>query len=251
LVERSAKEIAHIVKRKVEAIKDVRDCQVINLRMTGKRFYVEMHVVLDSNPGLEETHKIALNIEREVKSVVPGTRVTIHTEPLGSGRDVWKRIKEIAENMPGSRGVHNIHIQNIDGKLCVDLHLEVSANMAVKEAHEISNKIEKKIKAADSNISEITIHIESASDNISRELTGVERELKSYIEHVAKHFPEIKLVHGIRIRRMGDSLHVVLRCHFDSSMNVEKAHEISSRLEKTIRDTYPNIARVDIHEEPA
>jgi divalent metal cation (Fe/Co/Zn/Cd) transporter len=251
LVERSEEEVAQIIRKKVEAMKDVKSCRQLSVHMTGKRFYVEMHVSLDSNLRFEGTHKIALDIEREVKSVVPNARVTIHTEPPENGLDIWKLVKDTAEGVAGSRGVHNIHIQKIYGKLIVDLHLEVSANMTVKEAHDVADQVEKKIKAASPNISEVTVHMESASDRISRELTGVETELESSIEHVAERFPEIKCVHGISVRKVGDSLHVVFRCHFDPNINMKKAHEISNKLESALRSEYPNIARIDVHEEPA
>jgi divalent metal cation (Fe/Co/Zn/Cd) transporter len=252
LIERSEKEIADIIKKKVEEIKDVRGCHEVSVRMTGKRFYVEMHVLLDSNLRLEDAHRITIDIEREIDSILPNARVTVHTEPFESGRkSIWKAIKEIAEGVPGSRGVHNIHIQKIDGKLLVDLHLEVSANMTVKQAHDVSHQVERKIKAANLNVSEVTVHVESALEEISREMSGVEMELKPYIEDVAKRFPEIKLVHGIEIRRIGNSLHVVFRCHFDPNINMKKVHEISSKLESTIKRAYPNITRIDVHEEPA
>jgi divalent metal cation (Fe/Co/Zn/Cd) transporter len=251
LVERSQKEIADSVKRKVEELKDVRSCHQVSVRITGKRVDVDMHVSLDSDLRFEDVHKIASDVEREVKKVVPNARVTVHTEPVKSGKgDTWKVVKEVAEGIPGSRGVHSIHIQKIDGRAAVDLHLEVSANMTVKQAHDVADEFERKLRAAINNIEDITVHLESASDRVSRELTGAETDLESYIEHVAEHFPEIKLVHGIGVRRVGENLHVVLRCHFDPNINIEKVHEISSRLEKEIRSAYPRIVRIDVHEEP-
>lgn len=251
-MERSEKEVAQIIRRKIESIKDVRGYHELSVRITGKRFYVDMHVLLDNNLRFEEAHKIASRIERDVRSVIPNARVTIHTEPLGNSREsIWNLVKDIAEEVPGSRGVHNIHIQTIEGKLCVDLHLEVSANMTVKQAHDVSEEVEKKIKAANPKISDITVHMESASDRVSRELTGVETELESYIEHVAERFPEIKRVHGIEVRKVDDSLHMVLRCHFDPNINMKRAHEISNSLEREIKSAYPHIARIDVHEEPA
>jgi divalent metal cation (Fe/Co/Zn/Cd) transporter len=122
--------------------------------------------------------------------------------------------------------------------------------MTVKQAHEVADQVEKKIMAADSDISEVTIHIESAAERVSRELAGVETELESYVAHIAKDFPEIKDVCNIEIRRVGDALHMVLRCHFDANLSIQKAHEISSQLEKEIRSAYPKITRIDVHEEP-
>jgi divalent metal cation (Fe/Co/Zn/Cd) transporter len=67
---------------------------------------------------------------------------------------------------------------------------------------------------------------------------------------VAERFPEIKQVHGIEIQRVGESLHVVLKCHFEPNINMVKAYEISS-LEREIKNVYPQIAKIDFHEEPA
>jgi len=252
LVERSQKEIEQTVKRKIDAIKDVKGYHQLSVRSTGKRAYIEMHILLANNLSFEETHKIATNIESEIRSTVPNARVTIHTEPVGNGHQkIWDLIKEIAERTPGSRGVHNIHIQKIDGKLGVDLHLEVSANMTVKQAHEVSDEVERKIKEANPKITEITIHIESATDRVLREQTGVETELESYIQHLAESIPEVKSVTRIKIRRVGDVLHVVLSCVFDPNIEIKMAHKVSSRLEQEIRKAYPKITRIDVHEEPA
>ncbi len=260
LVERSKEEITKSIKKKVEAIKDVKGYHSLSTRMTGKRFYVEMHVLLDSNMRFEDTHRIASNIEREIKSVVPNAIVTIHTEPLrthaqspgGENHDsVWTVVKRIAEGIPGSRGAHNIHLQEVDGKLCVDLHLEVGANMTVKQAHEVSEQAETKIRTAIPNVSEITVHMESASERLSRELTGFNTEMESFIQHVAERFLEVKYIHGIEIRRVGDDFHVVLNCHFEPEIAINRAHEISISIEREIKSAYPRITKIDIHEEPA
>jgi divalent metal cation (Fe/Co/Zn/Cd) transporter len=252
LVERSAKEVAEAIRKKVEAIKDVRGCRQVHVDISGKRIDVDMLVLLDDNLGWEDTHRIALNVEREIVSEFPNARVTIHTGPVGNGGEgLWKLVKDTAEGTPGSRGVHNIHIQRIGGKLCVDLHLEVSANMTVKQAHDVADQVESRIKTANPNISEITIHIESASEGVSRELARIETELESYVEHAAERFPEIKEVCEVRVRKFGEGTHLVLRCRFDPKLSIEKAHEVSSKLEKEIRSAYPDITRIDIHEEPA
>jgi divalent metal cation (Fe/Co/Zn/Cd) transporter len=251
LVERSEAEITKIVKNKIESIKEIKGFHQLSVLLTGKRIYVEMHVLLDNNLTFEETHRIASKIETEVREVVRNARVTIHTEPVGKGHEnLWEQVKEIAEGMPGSRGVHNIHIQDIDGKLGVDLHLEVSGDMSLKQAHQISDDLEKKIKEANPDIVYITVHIESAADMVLREQTGVETELESHIQHIAGGFSEIKRVSGIQIRRVGDVLHVVLRCNFDPEIDVNKAHLVTVKLEQEIKKAYPKISRIDIHEEP-
>jgi divalent metal cation (Fe/Co/Zn/Cd) transporter len=252
LVERSEEEIARAIRKQVEAMKGVIGCRQVSVRGTGKRFDVNMRVLLDSSLAIEGTHRISLDIEKEVKNLVPNARVTIDTEPSTNSQEtVWKLVKETAEETAGSRGSHNIHIQKIDGKLCVDFHLEVSANMTVKQAHDVADQVENKIKASNSSISDVTVHIESASDRISREMAGIETELESYIEHLARSFPEIMDVCNIRIRKFRGTVHLALQCRFDSKLSIKKAHEVSTQLESAIRKAYPNVARIDIHEEPA
>jgi divalent metal cation (Fe/Co/Zn/Cd) transporter len=251
LVERSKEEVVGAIRRRVGRLSGVKGFSQLSVRLIGKRFDVSMRVLLDSNAKFEP-HQVALNIEKEVKKIIPNSRVAIDTESFGNHReDVWRLVKETAEGTPGSRGVHNIHIQKMDGNLCIDLHLEVSANMTVKQAHHVADQVEKKIKAANPNVSEVTVHIESASDLISRELAGIETELESYVQDVAKRFPEIKEVHEIRVRRFDDTTHLVLHCTFDSKLSIKKAHELSNQVESAIKKAYPNVARIDIHEEPA
>jgi divalent metal cation (Fe/Co/Zn/Cd) transporter len=251
LVERSETEIAQTIKRRIEAIKEIKGYHQLSVHVTGKRAYVEMHVLLDSNLTFEETHRIASHVESEVKNVLRNARVTVHTEPVGKGHEnLWEQVKEIAEGMPGSRGVHNIHIQEIDGKLGVDLHLEVSGDMNLKQAHRISEDLEKKIKEANPGVADITVHIESAAEMVQRERAGVETELESHIKHIAESFPEVKGIPGMQIRRVGENLHVVLRCTFDSNIDVNKAHVITMKMEQKMKKAYPKISRIDIHEEP-
>jgi len=252
LVQPSEKETAETIRRRVEAIKDVKSCRSVSVQMTGKKPDVEMSIELDNSLEFEDVHKIISKVERETKNVLPDARVTVQTEPLGLYHgDLWKLVKDVAEKVPGTRDVHNIHVQDINGKLCLDLHLEVSANMTVKQAHDVASQVERSLKAANPKISEITVHLESASDIISRELGRNETELKFSIEHIVERFPEIKAVHGIRTRKLDDDIHVVLRCHFDPNLSIGQAHEITKKIESAIRDEYPNIQRIDIHEEPA
>jgi divalent metal cation (Fe/Co/Zn/Cd) transporter len=251
LVERSREEIEEKIRRKVGAIKEVKGIRHVTVRFSAKRLDVDVHVFLDSSLTSEDMHGVALRIERLVRGEYPNARVSIDTEPIGGGQNgVWKAVKDAAEEAAGSRGVHNVHIQRIDGKLYVDLHLEVSANMTVKQAHDVAEQVEGKIKVSKPEISEVTIHIESASDRIARELAGVETELESFIEHTAKQFPEIRSISGIRVRKAGEGIHLTLRCRFEPELSIEKAHEISSNLEKTLRTAYPKITRIDVHEEP-
>ena len=252
LVERSAKEIGSEIKKRVEGLRDIRDCHQVSVRTIGRRFDVAMHVSLDSNLKFETVHEIASSVEREVKKILPNARVTVHTEPVGGNKhDISKLVRDVALRAPGSRGVHNVHVQEIDGKTFLDFHLEVAADISLKEAHEIADQVERDLKKANPRIAGITVHTESASDIMSKESIQVTSDIEPYIVDTAKGFPEIKGIQGITIRRAGAGLHIAIeKCYFKPDITMEQAHVICNKLEKAIRTAYPNVDRIDIHEEP-
>lgn len=165
LVDRSPEQIEQKIRRKVEAIKDVKGIRHVTVRLSGKRLDVDVHVFLDSDLRTEDGHRIAFDIEKQIRTQYPNARISVDTEPVKSEREsIWRAVKDAADGAPGSRGAHNVHIQTVDGKLYVDLHLEVSANMTVKQAHDVAEEVEKRIKAVNADVSGVTVHIESASD---------------------------------------------------------------------------------------
>jgi divalent metal cation (Fe/Co/Zn/Cd) transporter len=250
--DRSSKQIEQNIRKKVEAVNAVKGIRHVTIRSSAKRLDIDVHVYLAQDVDPEEVHQVAFEIEKVVRTEHPNARISVDTEPFVSeGESIWNSVKDAAEGAPGSRGAHNIHIQTVDGKLCVDLHLEVSANMTVGQAHEVADNVQKKISALSPNISGVTVHIETASERISKELIGTETELESFIEDTAKKFSEIKRVKEVSIRRFGEALHLVLSCQFDPTLTIGKAHEITKLFEAAIRKAYPNIERIDIHEEPS
>ena len=72
-----------------------------------------------------------------------------------------------------------------------------------------------------------------------------------YLSNLTKRFPEITAVHGVKVRRNHESLNIVLRCRFDPKMSIKQANEISRKLEATIRNAYPIVGGLEVHEEPA
>jgi len=185
LLERTPEEIAARIKGIIEASKDVQDCREVTIRMVGKRLDISGHVLLNNGLRFEDIHRILSEIETNVKrSLHRVTRISVCTEPVGHEDEKFvKLVKQIVGGVPGSRGVHSIHIQEVANKLHVDLDLEVGASMTSSQAHAIASEVKKRLRATCQNVSVIIVHMESASDIISRELQGRGTELKRSIEH--------------------------------------------------------------------
>ena len=221
------------------------------LRLSAKRVRVELPVSLDENLGFEHTHEVGLRIEREVRKILPYARVILRTEPLKSNlENTWNIISKITERIPGTRGITNIHLQKVGAHLTADVNVEVGANMTFKQAYAISQEVEKRIKASNPNISEVSVHLETASDRLGRESTGTSTELKLYISHVARRSPEIKKLYGVKVRRIGNGLYIVLRGRFAENVKMRKTSESSNELERSLRSMYPNISQIVIKKVP-
>ncbi|AEH23818.1 putative cobalt/zinc/cadmium cation efflux pump protein [Pyrococcus yayanosii CH1] len=80
--------------------------------------------------------KVSLEIIRENVRYLPG-----QAPPF----EVCERIKKIALNVPNVLGVHDLRAHYVGNKLHVELHVEVPPELSLKEAHDISEEVKKRI----------------------------------------------------------------------------------------------------------
>jgi divalent metal cation (Fe/Co/Zn/Cd) transporter len=250
LVERSEREIARKIRRRVRGVAGVADCREVSMGFTRKKPYVHFHVGLIGNPSFEDSHRICSNIETEVRGLVPNARVVIHSEPNETQdmKDVWRIVGKTAEGEPGSRGVQNIHLGKKDGRLGIDFDVLVGSQVIGQRAHELEVQIETKLKAAEPRISEVVVHQESVSELVLSEQSGHGTEVRWYLEHVAKRFPEALQLRPPAIQRMGDRFSVLMRVSIPGT-SPERAREIKNKLQAAIKGGFPEISRADIIEE--
>lgn len=251
LVERSDKEMARSIRKRIGSLEEVAECKEVTIGFTRKKPNIHFHVVLKGNPDFEETHITCSKIDREVRDLVANARVVIHSEPTDT-RDtdeVWMLVKKMADNEPGSRGVQNIHLKRIEESLGVDLKLQMSDTMAGDQPSQIELRLGQNLKVADSRISEVVVHRDSVSHLIFSEQWGHGTELASYVDHLAKRFPELVWVGPLTSRRTTDGLHLVERVAFRPYTSADEIARISSQLEVALKNAYPEIVRVEVVEE--
>jgi divalent metal cation (Fe/Co/Zn/Cd) transporter len=249
VVERSEREIARRIGRKIGGMDQVAECNEVTMGFTRKKPNVHFHARLRGNPEFEETHKICSQMELEVRNLVPNARVVIHSTTSGTGdpKEVWKTVKNTADAEPGSRGVQNIHLRKMDGGLGVDFHLQVGTLVTPTQAQNLLAQIEKKVKATDPRITDLVIHRGSIPELISSEQAGYGSEIRSYLDHVVERFPDAKQVRPPSIQMAGDRFSIIFRMAVPSGAS--KASQIASEFEAAIKSGYSAIARVDIREE--
>lgn len=84
-----------------------------------------------------------------------------------------EHIQNIATSIKGVGEVHKIRSRRIRGKYLVELHVLVSSNISIDEAHRIAHQVENKIMQEIPNIKDVTIHIEPIKDSKIKDMQNL------------------------------------------------------------------------------
>ena len=80
---------------------------------------------------------------------------------------------------------------------------------------------------------------------IDKAPVGLSERIKQIVEEI----PEVKVFHDIKVRESGPMKFVDLNIHVDKNITIEKAHDISHKVEKAITNRINNV-EVMVHAEP-
>jgi len=70
------------------------------------------------------------------------------------------RIREAALSVPGTRGIDTCRVRRSGLGLLVDLHVEVDADLTVREGHEIAHRVKDALLASGLAIIDVLVHVE-------------------------------------------------------------------------------------------
>jgi cation diffusion facilitator family transporter len=88
-----------------------------------------------------------------------------------------QEIERIVLSVDGVRGTHNIRSRGAEGRVWIDLHIQVDPELNVGEAHDISSEVARTIETEFNRPADVTVHVEPADDHHLRDERGyVEKE---------------------------------------------------------------------------
>lgn len=71
-----------------------------------------------------------------------------------------ERVREVAQTVPGALGVEKCFARKTGLRYHVDLHLEVSPSLSVREGHEIASQVRAKVKERLDWVADVLVHVE-------------------------------------------------------------------------------------------
>lgn len=90
--------------------------------------------------------------------------------------EIYDKIFQAAEEIQGVSNPHRIRVRKLANLFLIAMDIEVDKNIRLYEAHELSIKVEDKIRELEPNIYDILIHIEPEGNIEEDEVYGISKE---------------------------------------------------------------------------
>src|SRR6202521_5281027 len=245
----------------VQGLDGVISTERVRVRKAGNQHFVDVTISVPRSASFEQVHAISDAVERRVGEIVPAD-VMVHMEPrAAAGEHLFDAIRVIAARL--GLAVHEISADQLEGRLFVEMHLEVDEHLSLREAHRRATELEEEIRklpgvaaSSDRAHAKVNIHIEPLGTHIASvdgqrgEMTGLGRAIENYIHTLPREFHELVDCHEVHVRQVEHKILVSCHCAMDGSLPITQIHDVTGELEIRVKEKFPQIARVTIHPEP-
>jgi cation diffusion facilitator family transporter len=238
------------IVRAVERIEGVVDVEQVRVRRSGNRVFADLRVAVPRFDTAEHIEALVQRITAAVKTVAPGADVTIRTVPRQVlGESIFDRIRGVAAL--NNVTLHDLSVQQEEGGLRVEQHIEVAESLPLVEAHRFICELEEQMYRAAPEVSNVLTHIESEPATIEAAATiEHDRRLQEELRNVARTLPEIIDIHEVAVSRMGDHLHLSCHCTLPDTLPMHRVHAVITALEDRFKLERPEVDSMLIHPEP-
>ncbi len=220
----------------------------LRVREAAGSYFVDVVVGVPADAVVGQGHALADGIELAVREALPRADVVVHVEP-GEARDLRERINAAASGVRNVREIHNVRIVTVEGAPELSLHLKLPGALALDEAHAVATEVERAIRAAAPELSDVHTHIEPLSvERAGEDLeAGDERAIiADVVRSLTGRPPEVLRMRATESGRIVALLTVGL----DAGQQLADAHAIATRIEEEVIRRAPAVVDLVIHTEP-
>jgi len=238
------------IARAVSETEGVLQTERVRVRRAGQRYFVDVTISVPRTASLEQAHTASDAVERNIGQIVPAD-VVVHVEPRArTNEHLFETIRAIAQRR--GLAVHELSAHQLDGRLFVELHLEVDEDANLREAHLHATELEEDIRAATEPKAIVNIHIEPLGARIpgAAEMKELARAVQEFLNSLPSEYRGRVDCHDVRVRSVEHKILVSCHCAMDGSLPVTEVHDITAALEDRVKEHFPQIFRLTIHPEP-
>ncbi|WP_263383476.1 cation-efflux pump [Granulicella arctica] len=237
--------------RDLKAIDGVISVDRVRTRRSGANYFADLTLGMPRNVTFQRSEQITKAATESVQRQLPGADVVVHSVPTATiAESVHDRIRAVAAQ--SNLAIHDVSVQQFDGALHVEQHLEVDETLPLRSAHAMVTQLEAEIRREVPRITTILTHIESEPATIEQPSSlDRDRQLEMRLRRVARTFPEILDIHEVLVTKTSDRIQVNCHCTLPDDLPMAKVHDVITALEGAFRLEAPEVARLLIHPEPA
>lgn len=249
LMDRTPAEAREAAERALARLEPDIELVRLRLRESAGRYFADVIAAVAPGAAVVEGHQAANLIEATIEAALPGSDVVVHVEPRRSGLDLRDRVLAIALAEPLVKEVHDITIYENGGSASVSLHLKFPADLALRAALAVTERVERAIRARPG-VSEVQTHLEplerplsAGSATTSADLDAT-REIKRLVLERTGNEPR-----GTRLLCTEAGRVIFLTLGVGAATSLVDAHQLAGELEEELRLQVPDIADVVVHTE--
>lgn len=238
------------ISRAVDDTEGVLQAERVRVRKAGPRYFVDVTISVPRTATLEQAHSATDAVEKRIGQIVPAD-VVVHVEPRAPNNEhLFETIRAIAQRR--GLAVHELSAHQLDGRLFVELHLEVDENASLRQAHHRATELEEDILKATQPNALVNIHIEPLGGRIpsAEEMKDLSRAVQAFVNSLESEFHELANCHEVHVRTVEHKILVSCHCAMDGGLPITEVHDVTAALEDRIKERFPQIFRVTIHPEP-
>jgi cation diffusion facilitator family transporter len=234
----------------VDETQGVLNTERVRVRRSGQRYFVDVSISVPRTATLEQAHAATDSVEKRIGEIVPAD-VVVHVEPRApTNEHLFETVRAIA--LGRGLSVHELTAQHFEGRLFLDLHLEVDERSSLREAHHRATELEDEVHRAVDPGAFVNIHIEPLGARVpgAEEVKGLADAVQEYLTSIQSPFYPSAKCHDVHVRTVEHRILVSCHCAMDGSLPITQAHDITAALEDRVKERFPQIFRVTIHPEP-
>ncbi|MEO6802525.1 MAG: cation diffusion facilitator family transporter [Granulicella sp.] len=237
--------------RDLAAIDGVISVDRVRTRRSGPNYFADLTLGMPRNLTFQRSEQITKEATESVQRQLPGADVVVHSVPTAPlAESVHDRIRAVAAK--SNLAIHDVSVQQYDGQLHVEQHLEVDETLPLCKAHDRVTQLEAEMRREIPQIATILTHIESEPATIEQPVSlERNRQLEMRLRRVARNFPEIRDIHEVIVTRTNDRIQVNCHCTLPDDLPMARVHVVITALEGAFRLEAPEVDRLLIHPEPA
>ena len=222
----------------------------VRVRRAGQRYFVDVTISVPRTASIEKAHDTSDAVERNIERLVPAD-VVVHVEPRArQDEDLFETIHAIAQRH--GLAIHELSAHHLEGRLFVELHLEVDERASLSEAHAQATQLEEEIRAATDANALVNIHIEPLGVRIpqAEEMKELGAAVQQFLNSLPSRYPELIDCHEVLVRSVEHRILVSCHCAMRGNLPITEVHDLTGVLEDSVKEHFSQIFRVTVHPEP-